>query len=60
MRMAIRPRSACPPASCLARRNHRRIPNIFTAVQEQPGLKLESGRSPVEVMVIVGTKSPAG
>ncbi len=34
-------------------------PNIFTAIQEQLGLKLESSRGPVDVMVIDHVEKPS-
>ena len=34
-------------------------PSIFTAVQEQLGLKLESGKGPVDVLVIDTVQEPS-
>ena len=45
------PQAPLPPADPDA-------PNIFTAVQEQLGLKLEAGRGPVEVIVIDYLEKP--
>jgi uncharacterized protein (TIGR03435 family) len=34
------------------------VPSTFTAIQERLGLKLESARGPVEVLVIDGVEQP--
>ncbi len=35
-------------------------PSLFTAVQEQLGLKLESGKGPVEIIVLDHIERPSG
>jgi uncharacterized protein (TIGR03435 family) len=46
-----RPAEAAPPTD--------RGPDIFTAIREQLGLKLESGKGPVEVLVIDHVEKPS-
>jgi uncharacterized protein (TIGR03435 family) len=48
--MAKRLKGAVAPTSC---------PSLFTAVQEQLGLRLESQQGPVDVLVIDSVQQPA-
>ncbi|HEY4084926.1 MAG TPA: TIGR03435 family protein [Bryobacteraceae bacterium] len=34
-------------------------PSLFTAIQEQPGLKMESTKGPVQVLVIDHAEKPS-
>lgn len=53
----LRPQSDAgnPPAPSAAEHS---APDIFTAIQEQLGLKLEARRAPVEVLVIDHVERP--
>jgi uncharacterized protein (TIGR03435 family) len=48
-----------PPAGVLQAPIDATAPSLFTAIQEQLGLKLESSRGPVEVLVIDGAEKPS-
>src|SRR5262249_16784356 len=52
------PPGALPGANPLPPPADPEAANLFTAVQEQLGLKLESGRGPVEVLVIDRIEKP--
>lgn len=50
------PPGALPPGVTLPSHD---APSLFTAVQEQLGLKLEAARGPVEVLVIDSIERPS-
>jgi uncharacterized protein (TIGR03435 family) len=52
--------AAAPGAGFASREEDPTVPSIFTAIQEQLGLKLESGKGPVEVIVIDHVERPSG
>ena len=49
-----------PPGSPVPEVDPSRAPSIFTAIQEQLGLKLESARGPVSVFIVDGANRPIG
>jgi uncharacterized protein (TIGR03435 family) len=36
------------------------MPSVFTAFQEQPGLKLQSAKAPVQVLIVDHVEKPSG
>jgi uncharacterized protein (TIGR03435 family) len=49
-------KSSLLPQHCCASAD---VPDIFSSLQEQLGLKLESSKGPVEVLVIDSVKKPS-
>ena len=59
MTMSWEPFGALPPGAEPSRASDPSGPSIFTALQEQLGLKLESTKGPSEVLVIDSVEKPA-
>ncbi len=58
LKWAIEPLSSGPPAPGSAPAAEPTAPSVFTALQEQLGLKLEAAKGPVEVLVIDHIEKP--
>lgn len=57
--LAFMPQRRLPPGTHLDTTGNSNAPSIFTAVQEQLGLKLEEQRGPVEIFLIDKLEKPA-
>jgi uncharacterized protein (TIGR03435 family) len=49
-----------PPSSVYVASDPAKTPSIFTALQEQLGLKLETKKIPVDIIVVDSAERPSG